>query len=106
MRNKKIIKNAQKLYNEEKWQEAIDLIDKSLTTHNEQIVAEGNRIKGWCYYYIGIKGDEKEKTENLEKAEEHFRLASLKTNKKESVVSVLDGLVKVLSQKEKIHRGL
>jgi tetratricopeptide (TPR) repeat protein len=87
-----IIEKAQSLYNKGKWQEAIDLIDTFLTTDNEQIIAEGNRIKGWCYYYLGIKGDENKKIENLEESERHFRLALKKMKKEKGKISILNGL--------------
>ena len=66
-----------------------------IKSHDEQIVAERNTIKGWCYYYIG-KGDENKKTENFENAEEYFRLALIKMKKTKGVVSILNGLPLVL----------
>lgn len=94
-RNKRTIKKAEELFKKAKWQKTINLIDES-TTSDEQIIAEGNRFKGWSYYYLGIKGDEQKKRENLEKAEECFRLALIKMEKEESVVSILNGLPLVL----------
>lgn len=94
--DEKILKNAQNLYHQEEWSKAIELLDTLLTTHDEQEVAEANRIRGWCYYYLGIKGDESKKNENLEKAEEHFKLSLAGVKENETKVSVLNGLPLVL----------
>jgi len=92
----KIIEDALVLYDKGEWQKAIFLIDTCLTTHNEQIIAEANRIRAWSYYYLAIKGDEKQKKENLEKSEEHFRLSIIKMENKNGKISILNGLPLVL----------
>ena len=94
--DEKIIEDAQKLYNKGKWSKAIDLIDSLFFSHDEQKVAETNRIKGWSYYYLGIKGDESYKMENMGKAEEYFRLALIKMRKEKGLISILNGLPLVL----------
>lgn len=94
---KKIIEDAQKLYNQGKWIEAINLLE-TLTTQNEEEIAVKHRIEAWCYYYIAItiKGEESLKLENLEKSEEYFRLALVGSKKEETIISALNGLVLVL----------
>ncbi|XOB41169.1 MAG: tetratricopeptide repeat protein [Candidatus Nealsonbacteria bacterium] len=94
--DRKIIEDAQTLYNKGEWEKTIDFIDMLFTSRDEQQVAEINRIKSWSYYYLAIKGDESLKSKNLEKAEECFRLALIKMEKKESIVSILNGLPLVL----------
>lgn len=101
-----IIENAQKLYNKGKWSEAIDLIDNLFSSHDKRKVAETNRIKGWSYYYLGIKGDESCKMENLEKAEEYFKLSLVGTKEDKTKVSVLNGLPLALWILEKKQEAL
>lgn len=102
-RDEKIIKDAQNLYGQGEWSKAIELLDMLLTTRDKEEVAEANRIRGWCYYYLGIKGDKSKKNENLEKAEEHFGLSLAGGKKNETRISALNGLVLslwVLGKKE------
>lgn len=94
--DEKIIQDAQKLYNKGEWAKAIDLIDMILTSNDEQQIAEANRIKGWSYYYLAIKGDKSLKAEKLEKAEECFRLALIKISEEKGLISILNGLPLVL----------
>lgn len=89
--DEKIIEDAQELYNKGRWQEAIEMLNK-LKSHNEEEVAEANRIKGWSYYYLAIKGDKSLKSENLEKAEEYFKLSSIGAKEDKTKISVLNGL--------------
>ena len=96
MNDEKIIEDAQKLYKKGKWAEAIDIIDKLLTTHNKQEIVEANRIKGWSYYYLGIKGNENYKMKNLEKAEEYFELSLVGAKEDRTKISILNGLPLVL----------
>lgn len=104
--NEKILKDAQNLYNQGEWLKAIELLDTLLTTHDEEEGAEANRIKGWSHYYLGIKGDENYKMENLEKAEEYFKLSLAGTKENETKVSVLNGLPLTLWILEKKQEAL
>ena len=99
MKDKEIIISAQKLLKEKRYIEAIKMTN-NLKSHNEQMVAATNKIKGWCYYYA-YKEDENKKTENLEKAEEHFRLALIKMKNIKGVISLLNGLPLVLWMQNK-----
>ena len=84
---------AQELYNEGKWAEALGIIDKNLkflTTDAE--IAEANRIKGWSYYYLGIKGSAEKKVENLQKSKDVFQAALEKGSEEKIRISVMNGL--------------
>ena len=90
--DEKILKNAQNLYNQGEWSKVIELLDTLLTTHDEQEVSEANGMRGWSYYYLGIKGNESYKMENMEKAEEYFKLSLAGAKENETKVSALNGL--------------
>lgn len=85
---------AERLYKEGKWQEAISLIDSvaEKSGYSKSEWAEANRIKGWSYYYLGIKGPEEKKQENLRSSEDEFRRALEITELPSSRLSILNGL--------------
>ncbi|MBL7142111.1 MAG: tetratricopeptide repeat protein [Candidatus Pacebacteria bacterium] len=88
----KILKLAKKLYADGKYDESVALIKKnkvSLTGKEE--IAEANRILGWDYYYISIKGPVATRKGNLKLAELSFREA-LNTRNKSRKISCLNGL--------------
>lgn len=89
----KVLEEAQKLYNEGRWQEAVALLNESLPdlTKTEDI-AEVLRLKGWCFYYIGIKGPEEEKMEALRLSRNMFDVASRKTSDAKKKLSIFNGL--------------
>lgn len=90
----KILEDAQKLYNEGKWADAIVLLSGSnleALVDNEEI-AEANRIKGWSWYYLGIKGPADKKEESLQRSKDTFQLGWEKTKDKKKQTSILNGL--------------
>ncbi|MBZ9571822.1 tetratricopeptide repeat protein [Patescibacteria group bacterium] len=92
MEAKEVLKKAQQLYNKGEWQEAIDAIDENLATLvTDSDITEANRIKGWSYYYLGIKGPKDKKTENLEEAENTFK-AVLEKAEDKTRISAMNGL--------------
>ncbi|PIR01872.1 MAG: hypothetical protein CO031_00460 [Candidatus Nealsonbacteria bacterium CG_4_9_14_0_2_um_filter_37_38] len=88
-----VLEKAQKLYNDGKWQEAVTLLNESLSdlTKTEDI-AEALRLKGWCFYYIGIKGPEEEKMEALRLSRNMFDVASRETSDAKKKLSIFNGL--------------
>lgn len=93
---KKTLKLAKKLYADGKYGESVALIEKnrvSLTSKEE--IAEANRILGWDYYYISIKGPVTTKKGNLKLAELSF-LEALNIRNKSRKISCLNGLPLVL----------
>jgi len=85
-----LIEQAQKLYNEKKWKEAIDLLGTFIpdTDKNE---ARAKRIEGWSFYYLGIKGPEAMKIANLVESKRLFEIV-LKKGQREEKISAFNGL--------------
>jgi tetratricopeptide (TPR) repeat protein len=97
MEARKVLEKAQDLYNQGQWQEAINVIDKnSAVLVTDSDIAEASRIKGWSYYYLGIKGPEERKKANLLLAEGAFKTALGKTEEDETKISVMNGLPLVI----------
>jgi len=88
-----VLEEAQRLYNEGKWTEAVTLLNENLPgfTKTEDI-AEALRLKGWCFYYIGIKGPEEEKMEALRLSRNMFDIALGKTFDAKKKLSIFNGL--------------
>ncbi|UZE93451.1 MAG: tetratricopeptide repeat protein [Candidatus Nealsonbacteria bacterium] len=96
-----ILKSAKELYNKGKWNEVINIIDTFFVSFEDNDIAEANRIKGWSYYYKGIKGPEEEKNINIQNAVNSFKIAlsllrklllSEKEKAKDTEVSAKNGL--------------
>lgn len=98
MKVKEVLEKAQYLYNQGQWQEAIDTIDGLLPTlvPGSEIEAEALRIKGWSYYYLGIKGPAEKKMDNLMKAKFAFEVVVKNAQEKETRISAMNGLPLVL----------
>lgn len=89
----KVLENAQRLYDDGKWTETIGLLNENIPKlTSEEDVAEAVRIKGWCFYYIGIKGPEEEKREALGLSRDMFDLALKKTSDTKKKLSIFNGL--------------
>ena len=89
---KKILAEAQKLYNEGKWRDSnslIDLNESSLATDEE--IAEACRLRGWNWYYIGIKGLDDKQT-SLGRSKREFGQAFHRTSDAKKKLSILNGL--------------
>ena len=104
----KVLEDAQKLYNEGKWQEAVTLLNESLESlpglAETEDVAEALRLKGWCFYYMGIKGPEEEKMEVLRLSRNMFDVASRKSSDAKKIISIFNGLslpLWILGEREK-----
>jgi len=104
MERKGILDRARQLYNEGKWQEAIQLIDKNASTFvTGEDIAEAGRLKGWSYYYLGIKGPQETKETNLLFAKREFEMALEKAEIDKTKISILNGLplvIWILGKKE------
>jgi len=92
MKPQEILEKAQESYKKGMWKEATELINKNLNTLQEEAtnveLAKANKALGWSYYYLGTKGPEEQKSENIEKATSYFKTA----------LFLLEGLL--LSEKE------
>jgi len=101
----KVLEDAQKLYNEGKWPEAVQLIGNNMADMDkEEEVAEAARIRGWCFYYMGIKGPEEEKQEMLKFSRGMFELALDKSADEKKRLSAFNGLplpLWILGEREK-----
>ena len=89
---KESLEGAQKLYNEGKWLESNILIADyfdGLTTTEE--MAEADRLRGWNYYYIGIKGL-RDKQASLEMSKAAFQTALGRTADSKKKISIMNGL--------------
>jgi len=102
-----LLKMAQKLYTEGKWTESVALIEKNMIgmTDTEDFV-EANRILGWSYYYLGIKGPVTGKIPNLLKSKSAFEkaLRVVPVFEKKKEMSIYNGLpltLWVLGKKKK-----
>lgn len=94
---KEILEQAQRLFTEGKWLESNELIDQNLDNMKApEDIAKAFRIKGWNWYYIGIKGSEKKKRESLLNAENSFRASQKKSARGQDYISVLNGFPLVL----------
>ncbi len=86
------LEDAQELYNKGKWPESNQLIDKNfvnLTTTEE--TAEANRLQGWNWYYIGIKGLDNKQV-SLEMSKAAFQAALSRSSDSKKRTSILNGL--------------
>ncbi|MFH1780536.1 MAG: hypothetical protein ABH841_00785 [Candidatus Nealsonbacteria bacterium] len=90
--NEKVLAEAHGLYNEGKWHEAMTLLNNSNHGFGVEEMAEAYRLKGWCLYYIGIKGPAEEKREKLELAREKFDGVFLLTSDEKKLISAFNGL--------------
>lgn len=89
----RILEEAQKLYNEGKWPEAVSLIGNNITSlANEEETAEAARIRGWCFYYMGTKGPEEKKMEMLDFSRGMFELVLNLSSDEKKRLSALNGL--------------
>ena len=89
----KVLEKAQELYNEGKWQESDELIFSNMSKLKEkEDFAEGLRLRGWNRYYLGIKGPEDHKGENLLISKGAFREALATTSDGKKKMSILNGL--------------
>lgn len=90
---KEVLEKSLKLYNDGKFLEAIQLIEKNLANFvSDEDIAEANRIMGWSWYYLGIKGPEEEKIEKLFKSKGAFQTALDQTSNPEKRISIMNGL--------------
>lgn len=91
--NEMVLAEAQKLYNEGKWHEAVTLLTNNLPGFVEtEDRAEARRLKGWCFYYIGIKGPAEEKRDAVNLSRDMFNLALAETSDAKKKISILNGL--------------
>lgn len=95
-----LLNRAGKLYDEGKWQEAVQLIESrtfGAFSFVGEDLAEAKRIMGWSYYYLAIKeGPEDQKTDNLHKAANAFRDSFNGTRDNKKRISITNGLPLVL----------
>lgn len=91
-----ILKEAQRLYNEGKWTEAVRLIVENnnhiSNSDNSEYMAEGLRISGWSFYYLGIKGSEEEKVKYLFLSTDAFAFALYWTDDDGKKISIANGI--------------
>ena len=88
-----VLEDAQRLYNEGRWPEVIQAIEQALGNLTEdREIAEANRIKGWSWYYIGIKGSPEEKNISLDRSKACFEVALVKTLDRGGKISIMNGL--------------
>ena len=98
-----LIEQAQKLYNEKKWKTAVEILEPIVEDLEKQEKAEAHRILGWSFYYLGIKGSDNEKTENLKKAKNSFEIVIKEAEEDDTRISALNGLplvVWILGEKD------
>jgi len=89
----KFLEEAQKLYNEGKWFEAVSLIgEKMVNLTNKEETAEVVRIRGWCFYYMGIKGQEEKKQEMLNFSRNAFEFVLKESSDGKRRLSAFNGL--------------
>lgn len=87
------IERARQFYNEKEWKTAIEILEPIVKNLKAQEKAEASRILGWSFYYLGIKGPEDEKMENLRKAKDGFETALKEVFYKQATrISALNGL--------------
>lgn len=88
------LKEAQRLYDEGKWKESNQLIKDNFHTlvGCTEDFAEANRLYGWNWYYIGIKGPAEEKRVNLLLSRDAFRIALSKSPDRKQKISIMNGL--------------
>jgi len=101
----KFLEEAQKLYDEGKWSEAVSLIgEKMVNLTNREETAEAVRIRGWCFYYMGIKGPEEKKQEMLNFSRNAFEFVLKESSDGKRRLSAFNGLplpLWILGEKEK-----
>lgn len=89
----KFLEEAQRLYNEGKWSEAVNLIGKNIVSlSNKEDMAEAARIRGWCFYYMGIKGPEEKKQEMLNFSRSAFEFVLNESSDEKRRLSAFNGL--------------
>ena len=89
-----LIKQAQKLYNEKKWKEAVHILT-SFVPETDEDEAKAKRIEAWSFYYLGIKGSKAMKIANLLEAKRLFEIV-LEKGQIEEKISAFNGLPLVL----------
>lgn len=102
----KFLEDAQKLYNEGKWEESERLIDEILPRLQiDEEIAEAYRLKGWNRYYLGTKGLSEKREENLQRSKAAFNVALGKTKDRKKRISAANGLpltLWILGEAEKV----
>lgn len=88
-----ILEQAQKLYNEGRWEESDRLIEEAIPAlKNQEDFVEALRLRGWNRYYLGIKGPVAHKEENLLISKIAFLKALGRTTDSKKRISILNGL--------------
>ena len=89
----KFLEEARELYDEGKWSEAVNLIGKNMVNlSGKEETAEAARIRGWCFYYMGIKGPEGKKEEMLNFSRSSFEFVLGKSSDEKRRLSAFNGL--------------
>lgn len=101
MGEKNILEEAKDLYDDEKWQQSIDLLESNIDILIAEARQEAFRRFGWNYYHLGIKAiTETRKQELLKKAVDNW----YRCTGTEVRLSAMNGLplaLYILGEKEK-----